>query len=391
MSPANNNRIQGLTTIRAFAALHVVFYHMWGHYMPLCQAGWLYDRFVNIGYVGVNLFFILSGYILSYVYLSSAPEPLVDKGKFWKARFARIYPVYAFAFILEIPLVIEHVLQRSDHLRESLIALVTLAANLSLVQAWDMVLKWRWNYPSWTLSVEALFYFLFPLLGVWIWKKSHKGSLLPWMGACYFLLLAPSFLWWATHPRIPENQSPEWLFVQPLFRMPEFTLGVLLMKLQHRWDLEQRAERFAPLLFWGSLAALAGGFAASGLVPVYVLRSGVLDPAFMGLILGIALSKGPVAALLSAGPLVLLGEASYSTYILQAPLQEWVDRIGTAFNVSFCSSGSTNHPLVFTAYLVLLLAGSILSFKYIEVPMRDLIRKTRIELPGWAFRWDPSK
>src|ERR1700677_2459574 len=298
MQPPKNSRIDGLTSIRAFAALHVVLYHMWGLFLPLSKSSWFYFHVINVGYLGVNLFFILSGYILSYVYLWPSPGPVVNQSRFWKARFARIYPGYAFAFLLEIPLVIDYVLKRSDRWREAGIAIATLAANLSLLQGWCKVLTWRWNYPSWTLCVEAFFYFLFPFLGVWIWKKTEKGGLFPPIAGCYLLLLTPAILWWLAHPNSTVDSSPEWIFFDPALRITEFTLGIFLMKLQTRLDPEKNWDGLGYLLFWGSLAGLLVGFAASSLVPIYVLRSGILDPLFIGLILGIALSKGPVAYLL---------------------------------------------------------------------------------------------
>ena len=377
-------RLNGLTTIRAFASLHVVFYHMWNYYMPLEHFSWLFNHIINIGYIGVNLFFILSGYILSYVYLTTSKGSSINSFQFWKSRFARIYPVYAFAFIIEIPLVIEHIIQRKDHFRELAIAVLTLGVNLSLIQSWAPVLKWRWNPPSWTLSVEAFFYLLFPVLGLLVWKTFENRKMFPWLTGCFFLLLFPSLILWATNPQGLKETDVQWVYLNPILRIPEFLLGVLLLKWQLTiTDSTLNKGKASSILLWIGLIGMIGCFAISNTIPTYVLRSGFFDPTFMCLISGIALSRGSISDILSFPPLVLLGEASYSIYIFQAPILEWFVKLSRIFNVDLVFPGDTNRPFLFIIYLVVLIAFSLFSFKFIESPLREKIRKTTIKMPNW--------
>ena len=369
-TPNSPGPLRGLTSIRAFAALHVVLYHMWPFFLPSTADSRFCRHFVRLGHVGVNLFFILSGYILAYVYLAPEPERALDRERFWTARFARVYPVYALAFLLESPLIAEHVLARADRARETAIAAGTLAANLALVQAWAPVLKWRWNYPSWTLSVEGFFYLLFPFLGVWIWKRA-KSAGPAGFAAVYALMLAPALAWWAAHPQRGGGTTPDWLFVTPVLRLPEFALGVLLMRRESLARDAERAARRAPLLLAAGLGGLLIGFALSDFLPDVLYRCGLLDPFFMLLILALARARGRLAAFMSLRPLVLLGEASYAVYILQAPVQEWLIRAGRAAGVEF---GGADHPLAFAGFLFLLIAGSLLSYEFVEVPARDRLR-----------------
>src|SRR5258708_9253144 len=84
-------RLPALTSVRFFAAFHVVIFHFQA--MQIFIGPVWFQKLSSIGYVGVSFFFVLSGFILVYTY---AGRPLVLKN-FWRARFARIYPAYAFS------------------------------------------------------------------------------------------------------------------------------------------------------------------------------------------------------------------------------------------------------------------------------------------------------
>src|SRR5260370_41928881 len=90
-------RLPALTSVRFFAALHVFVFHMYA--MKITSGiGWT-GQISSIGYVGVSLFFLLSGFILVYTY----PGRDVRAGEFWRARFARIYPAYLFSLLVTAP------------------------------------------------------------------------------------------------------------------------------------------------------------------------------------------------------------------------------------------------------------------------------------------------
>src|SRR5215471_18268616 len=91
-------QLKGLTTLRFFAAMYVVLFHMRVTGELAGGPGW-YQNFASIGYVGVNCFFVLSGFILVYTYT----DPVLDAPRFWQARFARIYPAYALSLVLSAP------------------------------------------------------------------------------------------------------------------------------------------------------------------------------------------------------------------------------------------------------------------------------------------------
>src|SRR5467141_2329448 len=90
-------RLPALTSLRFFAAFHVVIFHFQAMQIFIGPA-W-FQKLSSIGYAGVSFFFVLSGFILVYTYEG---RPMVLKN-FWRARFARIYPAYAFSLLVTAP------------------------------------------------------------------------------------------------------------------------------------------------------------------------------------------------------------------------------------------------------------------------------------------------
>src|SRR5436305_12520340 len=91
-------RLHAITALRFFAALHVVLFHM--RVVGILPGGpWWYQNLASIGYVGVNFFFVFSGFILVYTYEGVE----VDARTFWRARFARIYPAYVVSLLAAAP------------------------------------------------------------------------------------------------------------------------------------------------------------------------------------------------------------------------------------------------------------------------------------------------
>src|SRR6476620_6656817 len=91
-------RLHAITSLRFLAALHVVLFHM--RVVGILSGGpWWYQNFASIGYIGVNFFFVLSGFILVYTYAGSS----FSVRRFWQARFARIYPAYVVSLIVAAP------------------------------------------------------------------------------------------------------------------------------------------------------------------------------------------------------------------------------------------------------------------------------------------------
>jgi peptidoglycan/LPS O-acetylase OafA/YrhL len=358
-------RLSELTSLRFFAALHVVFFHALAMKV-FTGSGWL-QKISSIGYVGVSLFFVLSGFILVYTY---AGAPILAGG-FWRARFARVYPAYLFSLLVGAPfffygathLHIPFFAWASRHMEAAS------ALPLLLLQAWVPQGAMSWNPVAWSLSVEALFYFLFPFLLPALAGLSRRG-LFAVAGLCWAISLSiTGWYSWRNPDHLsvlgPEQMNSFWLNVMkffPLMRLPEFILGMATGMIFLK---SKSATKIAiPLIAAGLLGgALAAAFSAQ--IPFALLHTALLAPAFAAIVYGLALQPGG-SKFLRWAPLVLLGNASYSLYLLHA----------TIMGMYFFGSSGLRHtgPAGIALAFAIIIGAAILVFKFIEEPARRKLR-----------------
>jgi peptidoglycan/LPS O-acetylase OafA/YrhL len=350
--------------VRFFAAAAVVFYHFGKQHV-----GHVPDFVRNVaggGANGVALFFILSGFVLAYNYADSAQAGRLDKAEFWKARIARVYPVYLLSLVLTVSRFANylhyalHPVSPANVLR----ALTSFAMVVTLTQAWDASRSFLWNFPSWTLSVEMLFYLTFP------WACAAVCRLKPTKlltAACALVIL--SFLRFVLISKLPPADGfwiwagSEW----PPMRLPEFFLGLVLGRMYLvRSDIRIRHRDAAAMLATAGIVTVVGFGPQLG-----IFVAPLLDPLFAVLIYALASGPGFVARCLSLPLLVLLGNASYAVYILQVPIMNAVNKIFGFYG------------LTFFAGLLALTGISTASYLYFETPARRWIRKR------WVDRNEP--
>jgi peptidoglycan/LPS O-acetylase OafA/YrhL len=305
------------------------------------------------------LFFILSGFILSHAY--PAEEGRVRGGRyaFYIARVARVYPVYLFALLLAV---VPYTWR--PEARTAGVMIVLLAG--LLMQAWIPFGATLVNPPAWSLSVEAVFYLLFPVLGPAVSRLTprHLGALLV---AAWMMALLPPLICVVISPP-PGVEVTYWLQVlgmNPLVRLPEFVMGLALGRL---YLLGFRPPSMVlqlgpPLCVCGLALALA--------MPSSLVHNGLLDPLFALAIYALACGVGRTSCVLASRPLQILGEGSYAVYLLQWPLWDWLTH--------FIGVPPSAPPTVFDvpltlAYLILLMSVSVLTFRFIEQPARSTIR-----------------
>jgi peptidoglycan/LPS O-acetylase OafA/YrhL len=353
--------LPALTGIRIFAAFYVVMLHTGAGYFGRHGAPEVILRLLDKGYLAVSLFFILSGFILVYTYQGkiSGPENIL---RFWEARFARIYPVYLLALALMIPFA-------------KTITVGQRFAVLTMVQTW---IPWRpemvgaWNFPAWSLSVEAFFYLTFPPILVGL--NRLRVAALRWLVAILLGVIVVGDL-----PR-PVGDWPHCAITfahyipLPVLRLPEFIVGMALGLI----FLRIPARRFSGLISIGALLAAIVALC----LPWDAWASLAVIP-FAILIMSLAYQSGPVARVLSNRMVILLGSASYAVYLLQLPT-----RIYT--RLLFAQILHAPHNLDAFLSPCFLLILSVLVFLFWEEPARKFLRKSLGLRPRWKWPYLPA-
>jgi len=162
--------LKSLTSLRFFAAMWVVAYHFWPN------LGLAMPAVIAKGYLGVELFFVLSGFILCHVYLENFGQGRFNYREFLWARLARIYPVHL-AVLLGLMLLIATAAMMGVSAGDKLLIWPSLPAQLTLTQAWGLSPLGGWNHPSWSISAEWFAYLSFPAFAVVAWRLISRPRL----------------------------------------------------------------------------------------------------------------------------------------------------------------------------------------------------------------------
>ena len=304
-------QLPSLTSLRGLAALWVVLYHFSVQCFPNLDAT-PYTHIIHKGYLAVDLFFMLSGFVMTHVYHRAFSESVTRHYRgFMVARIARIYPLHVLILLLFVATAVasqwttdtttigsvrDIPLQGS----ESVSAFV---ANLFMLQGLDAS-KLSWNYPAWSISVEFMAYLLFPFTLPAIWALSDRAKL----AVAVFLFALLMLFAFLTKGNFDQWDGP----ITLLRCLPEFILGTLLYC----------AFRRAP-----KNSLLSGSFVAYSLVAVIVICLHVDAPdllitlLFAALVLTAVLNTGSFSEVANAGPLIWLGDISYSLYLIHGFVQ----------------------------------------------------------------------
>ncbi len=329
-----------LTSLRFFAASVVVV----GHFGPdrLFGSTPLREWFSS-GYEAVSFFFMLSGFILVYVYARVAsPVMYASDRRFWAARFARIMPAYTAALLISLP--------QFAHLNSTRKFLSGLILVPMLLQAWVPTAALLWNFPAWSLSVEAFFYALFPRLLQW--TARHPQWLV--LVVTYIFTLLTDCRWLFKGDADFGTAWFSFLSYFPLFHLPTFIFGMALgLSYLHR-----KARSGSGLMLATGLIGLSVVLG----IKTGPMINGVLAPLFGLVIFGGAGVTGRALNVLSTRPLLLLGESSYAMYILHWPLKLWWDDVSSKLDLP--------SAIDFVGYFMLVTTASVLMFLYGEKVVR---------------------
>lgn len=333
----------------------MLFYHLKPELLAATGHSLLVNFLFGKGFLGVDLFFILSGFILAYNY-HDAFNPLSKRDylKFLSYRIARIYPVHFSMLIAYLISVIGIKVLGWPITMPGAFTVEAFVRNLILIQAWSFETQFSWNAPAWSVSCEWMAYLVFPLLVLLSRRSSGYIKLLTGILASVMLIVSPMLF--------TLHGTAGYGFLRILF---EFPIGCLLFHAyKDGYGKEWNWSLIIPVLILGVFSV--GYF--------FGKHSQILlaAPLFAPLILGLAYGTNPLSRLLSCRLLVIGGYISYSVYMVHE-LVLLISRkiIRQIFDPNSASVYLIAVPII--VGLVWFLAW--LMFHYIEEPARALLRK----------------
>ena len=400
-------RFIALEWLRFILGLYIVVFHTL-HYYPSISS---WSGYVTgLGFFATSTFFILSGFLLTHVYLRPQPpdgryglrEP---KRSFLIRRLANLYPIHIGAMVITVAVMaVLPVLKLTPEDATASIRAVMIDVNngesiwhtmsnremwaaalenVTLLHAWNPYYL-TFNPPTWSISTLFFFYMTFPWLAVWLW---HRRRPMRWLAFINLLYLVPPIvviLWTAWDA--PETGI---LHRNPLIRLPEFAAGILLCVWFHR-----QQARTITFLKGASLMGLIVGSIGLGewlLLPNhsagwhYVLHNGLMMPAQLALIY-LCLFVNSSNSQFWQRWASRLGGASLPMFALHVPLYLIFSRIEIAlsgshfsrcfFSIEQCRAQAGTISLVwYPVFLLLTIIFCVVFQEQFVLRMRSVIQR----------------
>jgi peptidoglycan/LPS O-acetylase OafA/YrhL len=376
--------IRQLTGIRFVAAFWVFAYHLQGPFnvLGLLSIPVLGDV-MRVGRLGVDLFFALSGFILTHTYLTRMGPKLRggDTVRFWWLRLARIYPVHLVMLIVAGLAVFAQARVLGEDIDRDWWNPIDFVKNVLLIQEWGPNPERGWNFVAWSLSMEWLAYLAFPLLVLILWRM-HKKIPTFVLVIAWFAVLAPlvGYGLGTSDPYYTDNWGSTYRIAS------EFTAGaityLIVQRLARREDRVQRPAEWlsavlpvlvvagAVFLAWLPAAqppANAVNPDAEPLPPYFHLS---LVPLLVAWIGALALARSGMARALSTKTLVLGGFISYSLYMTHLV---WMGLWRAGMSVAGIDGGA-----LYALGVAILIGGALIiawiMWRVVEEPAREWMR-----------------
>ena len=342
-------RFIGLEWLRFLLGLYIVIFHTlhnypsirdWSHYVT------------DIGFFSTSAFFVLSGFLLTHVYLDSSYQMRESPRSFWLKRFSNLYPIHIGSLLLAMAVsalvgylaiapgdsdislrfVVYDVnndigqldWKSLNHTMGPLETGINLLLNFTLLHAWNP-LYLTFNPPSWSISALFFFYLTFPWLAPRLRRVLHPRRAMLLVNLIY--LIPPLYVILTTDYGVPETGI---LHRNPLIRLPEFAAGILLCTFYAQRKAQGRLMTLPQccltLLAVAVSVILAVTLLGLGHAWYYALHNGLLLPAQLALIYVAAHWGEPRSRRLMRWA-TRLGGASLPMFALHVPLYAVFSRV----------------------------------------------------------------
>jgi peptidoglycan/LPS O-acetylase OafA/YrhL len=357
-TPASGREIKALTSLRGFAALAVVTQHFSATAQSY-SSGWI-PSLVPHGYMAVDFFFILSGFIMSYTYL---PHFRADGIRafvpFLLKRVARIMPLGL--FVLLVILLLGGIAALSGHSdlfinQNAVQAGLATAIIVNILHLQGFSYKYNLNDPSWSVSLEMSAYLLFPLL-IYVVFRGPRLLMLAYLLAGTTVLASAAI----AQPRLALNDRGVLIDVTRCFT--EFGYGMLVYRL---YETAGPLNALGKDLWTWAITMLA--------VLMLMLRVDLLAMfCFPPLVLAWARNNGVASRMMSSRLPYFLGTISFSIYLVHHMFRRPAMAVVQHF---------FTHPIPPLAAIAFAVAGSLvvipfayLSYRYVELPGRKALNR----------------
>ena len=341
---ASSPNIRSLTSLRGFAAWWVVLFHFRG--ILLSWSGPETSHVFGCGYVAVDLFFVLSGFVIALNYGALFQNRgLAEAPYFLTVRLARIYPLHL--FILCVMVITPLGLLLTGHAKlPARYDPGYFFLSLGLVQNWGFTNQIAWNDPAWSISTEWLAYILFPLF-VWLFAAMNpsRGKLIAVIAALLLVLGAGARSVGGLGGDIAHFGVPRCLF--------EFLIG---MSLYYLTTCTPRRQWISFLAFIVGIIAI--GVFVSGIQPDYM----VVPVGFLLIVYALSDQTMIISRVMSWRHFEMIGIISYSTYMVHILVDDWVKII--------LVRPSLPGWIAFPSAIILTCVLSVALYHVVEVPSR---------------------
>jgi peptidoglycan/LPS O-acetylase OafA/YrhL len=378
IAPKRTGELRALTGLRIVAAVWVVVFHFHFTALPgVADVVGVFGPLITAGALGVDLFFVLSGFVIAYTYLEQLGPRLRarETGRFVWARACRIWPAYVLVFnLFGIWLVARAVLGSDPNIAfqgvQPKLGLGQWLQQMFMVQLWDQPFfdGASWVGSTWSISAEWLAYVLFPVAAVVLYRLRNLPVVVLALGALG--LMAPIALAYVStgSPYYPWSWA-----VRILCGFGGGALTYLVVRRLRASDGVRRAASWigtaTPVLI--AVGLLAGELAGPG-------RGGAVIVLFPLLVGSLALADRGIARLLSTERMVHGGRISYALYLVHIPMFEvfWLAlrRFGGSDGGAVPAGNTLLAHVVGMLVLVATLPVAHLLFVGVEEPARRRLR-----------------